>query len=73
MRKMTELKKIEREIEKLSTDEQLKLIERLIHRVRKTKSGSKKKLDWRKLYGLGRGLWENEDAQEYVNYLRKDR
>ena len=70
---LSELKKIEREIEKLSTDEQLKLVERLIHRVRKTRSDSKKELNWRKLYGLGKGLWENKDAQEYVNYLRKDR
>jgi len=30
------------------------------------------KLDWAALYGLGKGLWE-EDAQEYVDHLREDR
>jgi len=33
---------------------------------------TRKKLDWNKLYGLGKGLWD-EDAQEYVNRLREDR
>lgn len=34
---------------------------------------TKKNLDWNKLYGLGKGLWKGEDAQEHVNRLRKDR
>lgn len=33
----------------------------------------KKELDWNNLYGLGKGLWKGEDAQEYVNRLREDR
>jgi len=73
MRKEIALKKIEKEIEKLPSDEQLKLIENLIHRIRKTKRGTKKELDWNKLYGLGKGLWNGEDAQEYVNRLREER
>jgi hypothetical protein len=33
----------------------------------------KKQLDWNKLYGLGKGLWKGEDAQEYVDRLREER
>ncbi|MEW6162857.1 MAG: hypothetical protein AB1606_06060 [Nitrospirota bacterium] len=41
---------------------------------RKGKSPVKcKKLGWKGLYGLGKGLWKGEDAQEYVNSLRRDR
>lgn len=32
-----------------------------------------KKLDWKELYGLGKGLWKTEDAQEFVNCLREER
>ena len=35
----------------------------------KTKKGQ----DWKPLYGLGKDLWKDEDAQEYVNQLREDR
>ena len=73
MRKGVTLEKIEKEIEKLTPQEQLKLVERLAHQLRKTGLGMKKELDWNRLYGLGKGLWEGEDAQEYVNRLRKDR
>ncbi len=73
MRKGATLEKIEKEIERLSQEEQLKLVERLAHQLRKTGIATKKELDWNKLYGLGKGLWKGEDAQEYVNRLRKDR
>lgn len=33
----------------------------------------KKELDWKKLYGLGKGLWKKEDAQGFVNCLREER
>jgi len=33
----------------------------------------KEELLWEALYGLGKGLWKKEDAQEYVNRLREDR
>ena len=29
--------------------------------------------DWTALYGFGKGLWEGEDAQGYVNKMREDR
>ncbi|HIC91815.1 MAG TPA: hypothetical protein EYP21_07120 [Syntrophaceae bacterium] len=73
MRKGVTLEKIEKEIETLTPQEQLKLVERLAYRLRKTGFAMKKELDWNKLYGLGKGLWRGEDAQEYVNRLREDR
>lgn len=72
MPRASTLGKIEKEVEKLSPQEQLKLVERLAHQLRKTGIAVKKQLDWTGLYGLGKGLWK-EDAQEYVNRLREDR
>ena len=72
MSKIAKLEKIEKEIEKLSSLDQLKLLERLAHQLRKPGRSAKKELDWNKLYGLGKGLWR-EDAQKYVNRLREDR
>jgi len=69
----TNLEKIEKEVEKLSPQEQLKLVEKLAHKLRKTGLAMKKELDWNNLYGLGKGLWTGEDAQEYVNRLRENR
>jgi predicted RNA binding protein YcfA (HicA-like mRNA interferase family) len=51
----------------------LKLVESLIHKLRQTDIAERKILDWYQLYGLGKGLWEGEDAQEYVNKLREER
>lgn len=73
MRKGAALGKIEKEIEKLSSQEKLRLVERLAHQLRKGSLAVKKELDWGKLYGLGKGLWEGEDAQDYVSRLREDR
>lgn len=73
MRKAVALEKIEKEIERLTPQEQLKLVERIAHQLRKTGLSMKKELDWNKLYGLGKGLWKGEDAQEYVSRLREDR
>jgi len=67
------LEKIEREVERLSPQEQLKLLEKLASRLRRTGRMMKKDLDWKGLYGLGKGLWKGEDAQEYVNRLREER
>jgi hypothetical protein len=73
MPKGTNLVKIEKEVEKLSPEEQLRLVEKLAHKLRKTGLAMKKELDWKNLYGLGKGLWKGEDAQEYVNRLRENR
>lgn len=72
MPRASTLGKIEKEVEKLSPQEQLELVERLAHQLRKTGIAMKKQLDWSGLYGLGKGLWK-KDAQEYVNRLREDR
>ena len=73
MRKIVTIEKIEKEIKDLSPQEQLKLLETLVHHLRKIYLPLTKELDWKKLYGLGKGLWEKEDAQKYVNRLREDR
>ena len=73
MHKTVTIEKLEKEIEKLPPLDQLKLVERLAQRLRKTGRSTKKELDLGKLYGLGKGLWSGEDAQTYVNRLREDR
>ncbi len=73
MRKLATFEIIEREIEKLKPQEQLKLVRRLTHRLRKTCVSVKKELDWKEFYGLGKGLWKKEDAQKFVNRLREER
>lgn len=73
MARASTLGKIEKEIEKLPPKDQLKLLEKLAHQLRKSGLAVKKELDWTNLYGLGKGLWRDEDAQEYVNRLREDR
>lgn len=73
MRKAITLKKIEKEVEELTPQEQLELVEKLAHRLRTMGLVVKKELDWNELYGLGKGIWEGEDAQEYVKRLREDR
>ncbi|MBI3351129.1 MAG: hypothetical protein HY036_00975 [Nitrospirae bacterium] len=73
MRKGMTLEKIEKELAKLTPNEQLKVVEKLAHHLRKTGFETKKGLDWSKLYGLGKGLWKGEDAQDYVNRLRENR
>ena len=73
MIKGVSLEKIEKELEKLSPEEKLRLMERVVRQLRKTGLSKKKKVDWSKLYGLGKGLWKGEDAQDYVDRLRKER
>jgi len=73
MQRTITLEKVEKEIEQLTPGEQLKLIEKLAHHLSEAGSAIKNKLDWSQLYGLGKGLWDREDAQDYVNRLREDR
>lgn len=73
MEKAITLEEIKKGIENLGSQEQLELMEKLIHLLKKSELGIKKKLDWNELYGLGKGLWNDEDAQEYVNRSREDR
>ena len=71
MRRQSALNNIERAIAGLSPEEQLRLVERLAQRLRRT-GLAKKDLEWSELYGLGKGLWK-EDAQRYVSRSREDR
>ena len=72
METKTILQRIEKETDNLSQEEQLELVERLVHKLRKKGVVRKKEMDWDQLYGVGKGVWE-EDAQEYVDSLREDR
>lgn len=73
MKKAISFEEIEKGIETLDLQEQLELMEKLIHLMKKSELSMKKKLDWNELYGLGKGLWNGEDAQEYVERLREER
>jgi len=65
------LKKIEKEISDLTPEELLKLVELAIEKLKKHQMLVKEQLDWREIYGIGKGLWKN-DAQTYVKSLRKE-
>ena len=57
----------------ISPKDQLKLVKKLAHQLRKSGIAVKRELDWKGLYALGKGLWKGEDAQEYLKRLREDR
>ncbi len=67
------IKKTRKQVPKMTIQEQLSLLERLVHQLQKDTLTEKKKINWDKLYGAGKGLWGDEDAQEYVDTLREDR
>ncbi|MBW2661168.1 MAG: hypothetical protein JRD93_04065 [Deltaproteobacteria bacterium] len=67
------LETIEKEAASLSVDDHIELIEALVHQLRKKSVLVQQKLDWKELYGLGKDLWQKEDAQNHVNKLREDR
>ena len=69
----TPLEIIKKQTAKLSLHEHIKLLEALAQQLRKKTNSTLKELDWVDLYGLGKGLWGKEDAQEYVNRIREDR
>jgi len=73
MRDESGLARIEREVVGLPAQDQLRLVERIVHQLRQAGLGEKRDLDWDELYGVGKGLWEGEDAQDYVNRMREDR
>jgi hypothetical protein len=72
MRKQANVENIERAIEGLTREEQLRIVEKIARQLRRVPAASVKELDWGKFYGLGKGLW-NEDAQEYISRSREDR
>lgn len=37
-----------------------------------SENGERKKRSWKDFYGVGKEIWQGEDAQEYVNRLRSE-
>ena len=50
MQKKHSLEKIEKEAEELTPQEQLRLVERLIHKLRQTGMAERKVFDWNQLH-----------------------
>lgn len=73
MRSVDNLEKIERQIIDLPVSEQIHLIERIARRVRSVQTKSGGTLNWNDLYGMGKGIWKGDDAQDYVNRAREER
>ena len=69
----TPVQTIEKQAAELSVQDHIKLIEALVRQLKEKTTGSGHGLDWMALYGLGKGLWKAQDAQDYVSGLRKDR
>ncbi|PKP57686.1 MAG: hypothetical protein CVT88_06800 [Candidatus Altiarchaeales archaeon HGW-Altiarchaeales-1] len=68
------LERVKKEIENMLPEEQLNLIDILIHKLISQRVVRKKTtVNIADFYGLCRGMWNNEDAQEYVNKLREER
>lgn len=66
---MTAYQDIRRQVENLSPNEQLRLLEELAVMVRRRMLG-KAKRSIMELEGLGKETWHGLDAQEYVNQER---
>ena len=73
MRDANNLEKIESQIMNLPISEQIHLIERIARRVRSVQIKSGVALNWNDLYGMGKGIWRGDDAQDYVNRVREER
>jgi hypothetical protein len=69
----TPLEMIKKQAEKLSLSDHIKLVEALVQQLKEKSVSTREELDWAELYGLGKGLWNGEDAQDYVSRLRDDR
>jgi hypothetical protein len=68
-----ELRNIEKQAAALSLDDLIKRMKVLAKQLKIKRLTSKSGHDWSTLYGAGKGLWDDEDAQDYVNKLREDR
>jgi len=73
MRTVNNLEKIESQIMRLTVSEQIHLIERIARRIRSVQTKSGITPNWNDLYGMGKGIWGGEDAQDYVNRAREER
>jgi hypothetical protein len=66
---MATYQEIRRQVETLTPDEQLRLLEDLVAIVRQQNSISPKR-SIMQLEGLGQEIWQDIDAQEYINQER---
>ncbi|MBW4593687.1 MAG: hypothetical protein KME46_12425 [Brasilonema angustatum HA4187-MV1] len=66
---MATYQEIRRQVENLTPDEQLRLLEELAALVRR-RITPKHKRSIMELEGLGKEIWQDIDAQEYVNRER---
>ena len=73
MRNANILEQIESKIMRLPVSDQIHLIERIARRVRSAQAKSGTSLNWNDLYGMGKGIWSGDDAQDYVNRGREER
>jgi hypothetical protein len=73
MRAVNDFEKIESQIMSLPVSEQIHLIERIARRVRSVQTKAGTALNWNDLYGMGKGIWRRDDAQDYVNRARDER
>ncbi len=73
MRPTNNLDNIENQIMTLPVSEQIHLIERIARRVRTIQATGETNLNWSDLYGSGKGIWQVDDAQDYVNRAREGR
>ena len=69
----TQLQAIEKDVATLSLHDHIKLMEVLARQLMVKSRRSENQHDWSSLYGLGKGLWDGEDAQTYVERMREDR
>ena len=69
----TPLEIIKKQSAKLSLHDHIELLELLARQLREKSSSARQELDWSELYGLGKGLWDQEDAQDYVDRIKEDR
>jgi len=65
-------KKLLENVENLSPEDKLELIEVIAHQLKESQQTLDKNNDWRKIKGIGKGIWD-QDAQEHVNHLRVER
>lgn len=70
---VTPIEILEKEAQKLSLPDHIKLIETLVRQLREKSTPVSRRIDWKELYGIGKGLWGGQDAQDYVNGLREER
>ena len=69
----TPLEIIKKQSAKLSLHDHIELLELLARQLREKSSSARQELDWSELYGLGKGLWDQEDAKDYVDRIKEDR